>query len=57
MYPIPNLLHVLQIVKAKRIHISMIVQSHAQLQQVYGKQVANQIAGDCNQILFFGTNS
>ncbi|KIU76501.1 type IV secretory system conjugative DNA transfer family protein [Bacillus cereus] len=57
LYPIPNLLHVLQVVKAKGIHISMIVQSHAHLQQVYGKQFANQIAGDCNQILFFGTNS
>lgn len=45
LYPIPNLLHVLQVVKAKRIHISMIVQSHAHLQQV------------ANQILFFGTNS
>ncbi|MDA2638686.1 type IV secretory system conjugative DNA transfer family protein [Bacillus cereus] len=57
LYPIPNLLHVLQVVKKKGIHISLIVQSHAHLQQVYGKQVANQIAGDCNQILFFGTNS
>ncbi|PGT65241.1 hypothetical protein COD86_20395 [Bacillus cereus] len=50
LYPIPNLLHVLQVVKAKGIHVSMIVQSHAVLQQIYGKHVAN-------QILFFGTNS
>ncbi|MCI0767287.1 type IV secretory system conjugative DNA transfer family protein [Bacillus sp. TL12] len=57
MYPIPGLLHVLNVMKSKRVSVSIIVQSHSHLQQIYGKEVANQILENCDQTLFFGTNS
>ncbi|MED1560095.1 TraM recognition domain-containing protein [Bacillus paramycoides] len=57
MYPIPGLLHVLNTMKSKKVSISIIVQSHSHLQHIYGKKVADQIAFNCDQILFFGTNS
>ncbi|MGR5992562.1 TraM recognition domain-containing protein [Bacillus paranthracis] len=57
LYPIPNFLHVLQVVKAKGIHVSLIVQSHASLERIYGKLIAHQMVANCKRTLFFGTHN
>lgn len=57
LYPIPNLLSFLQVVRKKGMYLSLIVQSHASLQQIYGKEAANQILTNCERTLFFGTHS
>ncbi|WP_144518282.1 type IV secretory system conjugative DNA transfer family protein [Bacillus thuringiensis] len=57
LYPIPNLVSWLQVARKKGMYLSLIVQSHASLQQIYGKEAANQILTNCERTLFFGTHS
>jgi hypothetical protein len=58
MYPIPHLAKVLCVTRGYQMEISIVVKKyHTQLQQIHGKDVANQVLTNCDRKLFFGTNS
>lgn len=49
MYPIPHLAKVLCVTRGYQMEISIVVKYHTQLQQIHGKDVANQVLTNCDE--------
>ena len=57
MPKVNNLDKIITVARSRKIHLNMIIQSYAQLENVYGKETANIVMDNCNSKLFLGTPS
>lgn len=57
MYPIPNIAEFLCITRNYQMGISIIVQEHANLERIYGKEVARAVSTNCDTVFLLGINS
>lgn len=57
MPPVAKLDKIITVARSRKIFLNMIIQSYAQLENVYGKNTANIVMDNCNTKLFLGTPS
>ena len=57
MPPVANLDKIITVARSRKIFLNMIIQSYAQLENVYGKATASIVMDNCNSKLFLGTPS
>lgn len=57
MPPVSKLEKMITVARSRKIYINMIIQSYAQLENVYGKGTANIVMDNCNNKIFLGTPS
>lgn len=57
MPKVNNLDKIITVARSRKIHLNMIIQSYAQLENVYGKETASIVMDNCNSKLFLGTPS
>ena len=57
MPPLPKLDKIITVARSRKIYLTMVIQSYAQLENVYGKATASIVMDNCNTRLFLGTTS
>lgn len=57
MPPVAKLDKIITVARSRKIYLNMIIQSYAQLENVYGKNTASIVMDNCNTKLFLGTPS
>ena len=57
MPPVAKFDKMITVARSRKIYLHMIIQSYAQLENVYGKSTANIVMDNCNNKLFLGTPS
>lgn len=57
MPPVAKLDKIITVARSRKIYLNMIIQSYAQLENVYGKNTANIVMDNCNSKFFLGTPS
>jgi len=57
MPPVAKLEKMITVARSRKIYLNMIIQSYAQLENVYGKATANIVMDNCNNKIFLGTPS
>lgn len=57
MPPVAKLDKMITVARSRKIYLNMIIQSYAQLENVYGKNTANIVMDNCNNKIFLGTPS
>lgn len=57
MPPVAKLDKIITVARSRKIYLNMIIQSYAQLENVYGKTTASIVMDNCNNKLFLGTPS
>lgn len=57
MPPVAKLDKIITVARSRKIYLNMIIQSYAQLENVYGKNTANIVMDNCNSKIFLGTPS
>lgn len=55
--PVAKLDKMITVARSRKIYLNMIIQSYAQLENVYGKNTANIVMDNCNNKIFLGTPS
>ena len=57
MPPVAKFDKMITVARSRKIYLHMIIQSYAQLENVYGKSTANIVMDNCNNKIFLGTPS
>lgn len=57
MPPVAKLDKMITVARSRKIYLNMIIQSYAQLENVYGKSTSNIVMDNCNTKIFLGTPS
>ena len=57
MPAVSKLEKIITVARSRKVYLNMVIQSYAQLENVYGKATANIVMDNCNSRIFLGTPS